>query len=159
MIEGYVQSLLFICLYTFHIHVWHAFRMLKVYFMNIYAPHLTVLLLSQVSVSFGFGFWVFFIYLFYFLCENAQTLWLISCHSLKPVPFPSSHFCFILYIFLQIMLYLLTKRKIRKVFHKSRQKFNSGKGSVKCQSEMKGNSIHYTHRRRFFFFFTGRHIS
>lgn len=74
-----------------------------------------------------------------------QTLWLISCHSLKLVPFPSSHFCFILYNFPWSMLYLATKRKIKKVLHKRREKFYPRSGNMKCQSEMKGHSVHYTH--------------
>lgn len=40
MIRDCVHSLPFICLYTFHILVWPGYRMLKVYFMNLYAPYL-----------------------------------------------------------------------------------------------------------------------
>lgn len=80
-----------------------------------------------------------------------KTFWLISRHSRKPIPFPPSHFCFILSNFQCTMLYLPTKRKMKEVLHKIREKFYSGSGNVKCQGEMKGNPVHYTHLHKGFF--------
>lgn len=41
------------------------------------------------------------------------------------------------------MLHLLKKRKIKKVLHDRIEKFYTGSGNVRCQSETKGNFVHY----------------
>lgn len=81
MIKDCVHSLVFICLYTFHVLVRPDFSILKVFFMNLCGPYFLICLS----------------YLYFILVLNPhkeihnKKLWIVSCHSVKPVDISSSN--------------------------------------------------------------------